>query len=156
MLNIQKDKEAILEKFPQFESFYHDIEKAPSCKSCLRRKHERMLVKALREELSKPENAELRSAFMSGNISMAKFTPESVDRESCMFCFEKHMAKALVLLKEVEAGYTPDKGYPHLWLALGNLSEAEDEIIKEDKEMAQRVRQLRRKITMEISIATDD
>jgi hypothetical protein len=59
-------------------------------------------------------------------------------RESCKNCILKHLSKAEILLSEAELGY-PE----HFWLALGNLSEAEDEAVAEYPEIAKEIRDLR-------------
>lgn len=49
-------------------------------------------------------------------------------RPYCLACALKHVSQAVVLLAESK------KGYPlHLWLAVGHLAEAEDELISEAK-----------------------
>lgn len=69
------------------------------------------------------------------------------DRPACMFCFLKHIGSAIILLKEVAAGYTPEKGHPHFALALAHLSEAENEIIAADATAANAVREVRLSLT---------
>lgn len=59
-------------------------------------------------------------------------------RNSCLICVRKHISKAIVLLSETNLGY-PE----HFWLAMGNLSEAEDESIKAFPELATKIREYR-------------
>lgn len=59
-------------------------------------------------------------------------------RESCLSCGKKHIAKAIILLSESKLGYPL-----HKWLALGNLSESEDELIDDYPDIATRIRQAR-------------
>lgn len=59
-------------------------------------------------------------------------------RESCLSCGKKHIAKAIILLSESKLDYPL-----HKWLALGNLSEAEDELVNEYPKLANRIRQAR-------------
>jgi len=68
-------------------------------------------------------------------------------REPCLSCMMKHISKAIILLSEAKLGYPL-----HFWLALGNLSEAEDEIVAEYPEFARKIRELR--MNLEIGIAT--
>jgi len=69
------------------------------------------------------------------------------DRPACTFCFLKHLGSAIILLKEVASGYTPDKRHPHFALALAHLSEAENEIIVADSATASAVREVRLSLT---------
>jgi len=69
------------------------------------------------------------------------------DRPACTFCFLKHLGSAIVLLKEVASGYTPEKGHPHFALALAHLSEAENEIIVADSASAAAIREIRLSLT---------
>lgn len=59
-------------------------------------------------------------------------------RPSCLMCVRKHIAKAQILLTEAELGYPA-----HFWIALGNLSEAEDESIKDYPELSKKIREAR-------------
>jgi hypothetical protein len=63
-------------------------------------------------------------------------------RPPCTFCARKHLAQALVLLMESRQGYPQ-----HLWLAIGHLAEAADELIGGGPAMrdaAHRIRQERK------------
>ena len=62
-------------------------------------------------------------------------------RSSCLMCVRKHISKAIVLLSESSLGYPQ-----HKWLAMGNLSEAEDESIRNYPELATKIREYRLKI----------
>lgn len=59
-------------------------------------------------------------------------------RSKCLHCTLKHIGKAIVLLSESELGY-PE----HLYIALGNLSEAEDECLIAYPELAEEIREIR-------------
>lgn len=59
-------------------------------------------------------------------------------RESCRSCVLKHLAKASILLTESRLGY-PE----HFYLALGNLSEAEEECVGWNQKLAADIRELR-------------
>ena len=59
-------------------------------------------------------------------------------RSSCLICVRKHISKAIVLLSETSLGYPQ-----HFWLAMGNLSEAEDESIRAYPELATKIREYR-------------
>jgi len=56
-------------------------------------------------------------------------------RPSCLECVKKHIAQAIILLKESISGY-PE----HLWLAIGHLAEAEEESIKNYPQFADKIR----------------
>lgn len=56
-------------------------------------------------------------------------------RPSCLFCVRKHLSKALVLLSECKLGYPQ-----HRDLVIGNMSEAEDEAVKEHPAIAHAIR----------------
>ena len=49
-------------------------------------------------------------------------------RFPCIDCARKHLAQATVLLGEVHLGY-PD----HIWIAIGHLAEASDELISDGR-----------------------
>lgn len=59
-------------------------------------------------------------------------------RTTCLFCVSKHISKAAILVSE------SCQGYPvHIWFAIGNLSEAEDEAVSEFPELAKHIREVR-------------
>lgn len=59
-------------------------------------------------------------------------------RKSCLSCALKHIAQASVLLSE------SFKGYPnHFWFSLGHLAEAEDELIRDYKDISNLIRDVR-------------
>lgn len=60
-------------------------------------------------------------------------------REACKECLFKHLGKAAILMAEVELGYPFHKVY-----VIGNLSEAEDEIVATYPEIAARIYQFRK------------
>jgi predicted phosphoribosyltransferase len=62
-------------------------------------------------------------------------------RESCLDCVRKHIAQAIILLKESKLGH-PN----HFWLALGHLAEAEEESMKDHLNFAEYIRKERHKI----------
>lgn len=66
-------------------------------------------------------------------------------RSICLHCCLKHLGKAIVLLCESQLGY-PE----HLYIALGNLSEAEDEVLIKYPELAQKIREVRLEIEEDI------
>lgn len=59
-------------------------------------------------------------------------------RETCLFCVTKHISKAIVLVCEAVNGYPL-----HIHLAVGNLSEAEDECASEFPELSKKIRTIR-------------
>ena len=67
-------------------------------------------------------------------------------RSYCLHCTLKHIGKAVILLSEAKLGY-PE----HLYLAIGNLSEAEDECLIEHPELAERIREIRLEIEDDIN-----
>jgi hypothetical protein len=62
-------------------------------------------------------------------------------RNSCLYCYLKHVSQAIVLLIEARTGY-PE----HRYLAIGHLAEAEAESIKLFPELALRTRDQRLQI----------
>ncbi len=61
-------------------------------------------------------------------------------RPSCTLCARKHLAQALILMNEARMGY-PE----HRWLAIGHLAEASDELLKEYPDLANQVRDERKR-----------
>lgn len=66
-------------------------------------------------------------------------------RSVCLHCGMKHVGKAIVLLCESQLGY-PE----HLYIALGNLSEAEDEVLIKYPKLAEKIRDIRLDIEEDI------
>ena len=62
-------------------------------------------------------------------------------RDSCLFCYRKHVSQAIILLIESKLGY-PE----HADLAVGHLAEAESETIKDYPELAELTREERVKL----------
>ncbi len=60
-------------------------------------------------------------------------------RPACIFCARKHLAQAAVLLGEAANGYPQ-----HVWLAIGHMAEASDELVSAFPEMAREIRALRK------------
>jgi hypothetical protein len=60
-------------------------------------------------------------------------------RPACLFCARKHLGQAAVLLGEAANGY-PD----HVWLAIGHLAEASDELIASYPDAARAIRAARK------------
>jgi len=67
-------------------------------------------------------------------------------RSVCIHCALKHVGKAIVLISESQLGY-PE----HLYIALGNLSEAEDEILQKYPYLAEKIRNIRLQIEEDVS-----
>ena len=65
-------------------------------------------------------------------------------RAHCYWCVTKHISQAIVLTIEAATGY-PE----HIWLASGHLAEAEAEILEVHPKFADRIREVRRKLTGE-------
>lgn len=59
-------------------------------------------------------------------------------REPCLYCVRKHLGQAEVLMGEALRGY-PE----HKWLAVGHLSEAEEELVSFDSELVEKMRESR-------------
>lgn len=60
-------------------------------------------------------------------------------RPSCLDCARKHLAKAGILMCEARLGYAQ-----HKWLAIGNMSEAEDELLVRYEGHARTIREHRK------------
>lgn len=60
-------------------------------------------------------------------------------RPACLFCARKHLAQAAVLLGEAANGY-PE----HVWLAIGHMAEASDELIASYPDLAREIRAARK------------
>ena len=60
-------------------------------------------------------------------------------RPTCLNCARKHLAKALINMNEYRLGYPT-----FVWLAIGHLSEAEDELITRYPEQAYEIREHRK------------
>jgi hypothetical protein len=72
---------------------------------------------------------------------MTDLTPiraEIHNRQACIDCGRKHVAKARAKLVEAPLGYPR-----HAWYAVGELAEAEDELVAEYPECAAAVREAR-------------
>ena len=63
---------------------------------------------------------------------------EEMHRDFCPRCAIKHLGKASILLKEAKLGYPH-----HVWYAMANMSEAEDEIVDMLPEEAEDIRSSR-------------
>ena len=61
-----------------------------------------------------------------------------MSRESCFDCVRKHIGQAHALLDETVQGYPR-----HFWWAVGHLSEAESESIRENRAVAREIRRAR-------------
>ncbi len=60
-------------------------------------------------------------------------------RPTCLFCARKHLAQASILAAEAQMGY-PD----HVWLAIGHMAEASEELIDTYPDMARDIRTYRK------------
>lgn len=60
-------------------------------------------------------------------------------RPSCLNCARKHLAKALININESRLGYPAFR-----WLAIGHLSEAEDELLAKYKSESLKIRDHRK------------
>ena len=60
---------------------------------------------------------------------------EIIMRESCLVCARKHVAEAEVLMREAIMGYAE-----HAWLAVGQLAQAEAELIQDFPDLAHIIR----------------
>lgn len=67
-------------------------------------------------------------------------------RPTCTFCARKHLGQASALLSEARQGY-PD----HVWLAIGHLSEAADELVQDHPAMANEIRDHRKRLETDVS-----
>ncbi len=74
---------------------------------------------------------------------------DELHREFCPRCAIKHLAKAHILLNESKLGYPH-----HVWYAMGNMSEAEDEIVEFLPDQAQEIRAARIKLQESLAAGT--
>jgi len=65
-------------------------------------------------------------------------------RPTCTFCARKHIAQASALLGEARQGY-PE----HVWLAIGHLAEASEELLAVHPELANEIRNHRKRLETE-------
>jgi len=79
-----------------------------------------------------------------------KYGSEEMTRDFCPRCAVKHLGKAGILMKEAKLGYPH-----HVWYAMSNMSEAEDEIVDMMPEEAEAIREQRLKIQASL-IAQDE
>lgn len=63
------------------------------------------------------------------------------ERSFCPRCAIKHLGKAKILMDEARLGYPH-----HVWFALANMSEAEDEIVAHMPEQAEKIRLARKEL----------
>lgn len=75
--------------------------------------------------------------------------PNKIEREPCVDCVRKHVAQAIILLREVKQGYASDF-HVHKWLAVGHLAEAADEALGYDEALAQKIRTIRLELMRQI------
>jgi len=62
----------------------------------------------------------------------------NIKRDPCIMCALKHLSQAWVIFKETK------KGYDHFyWLVQGHMAEAEDELVSEHREQANKIRDQR-------------
>ncbi len=66
-------------------------------------------------------------------------------RNSCYDCARKHLAQALIVSHELEH-YAGDESDDHLWVWVGHMAEAADQIQKNHPDVAARIREIRLKI----------
>jgi len=72
-------------------------------------------------------------------------------RPSCKLCVVKHLAYAFECLKEVAAGYTLERGHDHFALAVASLEHAEQEALKDDANLAEKIRDFRNRLESKVS-----
>lgn len=66
-------------------------------------------------------------------------------RVSCYDCCRKHLSQALVISHELPY-YTGDEKDDHLWVWVGHMAEAADQIQKDHPDVAGRIRESRLKV----------
>jgi hypothetical protein len=116
-------------------------------------RHPFLLKKLRGEVILKEDISDLdRSRFLSKSFTSNQ-SDISMDRPGCEDCVRKHLGKsavhlgrALELFRETLQGYPEKEGFIHQTLALANLAEASDEIVKINPELARKIRLLRLKI----------
>ncbi len=67
-------------------------------------------------------------------------------RPTCTYCARKHLAQAAILVGEARMGY-PE----HLWLAVGHMAEAAEELIGTYPDMANLIRMHRKQLEMPVT-----
>jgi len=72
-------------------------------------------------------------------------------RPSCKLCVVKHLAYAFECLKEVAQGYTPERGHDHFALAVASLEHAEQEALKDDVLLSEKIRDFRNRLEAKVS-----
>jgi hypothetical protein len=87
-------------------------------------------------------NIQLNNTVSAIGAKSLDYNP-NIERPPCPDCFEKHVAQAIINLKEVLQGYHPDNGHEHYHLAIGHLAEASDEIVADNAELANDIREIR-------------
>jgi hypothetical protein len=75
--------------------------------------------------------------------------PEKMHRDFCPRCAIKHLGKASILLKEAKLGYPH-----HVWYAMANMSEAEDEIVDMMPAEAEAIREARLNVQTSLTDGT--
>lgn len=73
------------------------------------------------------------------------------DRSFCPRCAIKHLGKAKILMDEARLGYPH-----HVWFALANMSEAEDEIVALMPEQAEKIRLARKELEDHIGMVQQE
>lgn len=69
-----------------------------------------------------------------------------MNRDFCARCSIKHLGKAKILMDEAKLDYPF-----HVWIALANMSEAEDEILAAMPEEARLIRSVRKQIENDLA-----
>ena len=70
------------------------------------------------------------------------FSLNSAPRESCVNCSLKHLASSITLLQESKQGLPA-----HRWLAIGELNEASNEMLRDYPEIAEEIKNVRVELT---------
>jgi hypothetical protein len=151
-------KAQILQKLPQFDSNYDEIEKKiqkADCPRCVKTRYElklkRQVSQSMKPGMFPPQLEQLLAAYnpsygQKNKIKTVSLKPEEIsildERKGCIDCVRKHMSQAIILLRECNQGYGTDE-FEHKWLAVGHLAEAADEALQINPALSMKIRDLR-------------
>ncbi len=156
MNTLDKNLEHVIQHFPDLQDSYKEyIEQTQkaSCRACTKNRLVSDLIRKLRDnvklhpDLLKIDDVKQLLYPKPIHVIKDKLKPQAFNRPAnaagvrptCLDCCRKHISKAIITFQEsLNAEYLN-----HFWLAVGNLSEAEDESISEYPELAHSIRDMR-------------
>ena len=131
-------RDDIIKVYPETIPIY---EKVDGCGTCGRNKYTTdiwQMIKSLpNRDIDSLDLPEKIKDYINGVEPKKKKNPRNV-RPACRDCMLKHLAYARRTIIEVLNGYEDSK--LHIWLIVADLGHAEDEIIKEDIQLAVKIR----------------